>query len=106
MSAPIKYYFCFKSSNHDFMRIDENFLKVNIRIENCSLCPTEMPSKTMPTCDIIDLWEAAGIIQPKKLMSSLGFEEEIVSISLLSNALEEELRTCPNESEMLLKVSV
>ncbi|XP_037903947.1 blastoderm-specific protein 25D isoform X2 [Hermetia illucens] len=66
----------------------------------------EMPSKTMPTCDIIDLWEAAGIIQPKKLMSSLGFEEEIVSISLLSNALEEELRTCPNESEMLLKASL
>lgn len=63
-------------------------------------------STAVPCTVIIDMWEAAGISDPKTLLATLGFNTEEIHISQLSMAIDDDLQgEDDSASTPLLKVT-
>lgn len=54
----------------------------------------------MPAEVIVDMWDAAGIPNPRSLLDTLGFRSKEIRISQLSLAIEDDLQTMPAGPEI------
>ncbi|KAJ6648175.1 Ninein-like protein [Pseudolycoriella hygida] len=71
--------------------------------------PDKWPAEStaVPCTVIIDMWEAAGITNPKSLLLTLGFNTEEIHISQLSMAIDDDLQGSDDAaSTPLLKASL